>query len=452
MLFSRGSIQDHIERWQEKGLISPQTAAALREEAEDHATLTSAGHLARRLSMMGVVLLAAGVLMFVSANWEAMSRLMRLALMIVTLWGLLFGAVALQRHKAVWLSEGVLLLAAVVFGANIWLVAQMYHLHGNYLDAILLWGAGALLIGLLLNGQVTTALSIGLLGYWGTEVVLELESFQTWFFAPLWLVAMLVIWRNNWRMAIHVALLAAVVWLPLMLAWLLVRSSMPTFAIGPLFLELWADIGVVLFAVGMVLARGATKRRALLNIVSAHGAAYAVLAVIGLQHLGGLGLLGLLSITDSRMPSGQPWLSAVVLLSLLALLISAGAVLWALRRRAITSIDALALGIALASTGLLSSSTMKGQGIPVYWLLSLVVLLLAAWLVAIGTRLNRQRLARIGQVVFALEVLLLYVRAFGGLLQTSLFLLGGGVLLVSMALVHVKLHRFMSTSRKEGAP
>ncbi len=446
-MFFKDRTQDQIERWQRKGLIDEHTAANLRKEAAQHAGVAAGARLTGNLGMMGAALLAAGLLMFVSANWEAMSRLARFALLLAGLWSLLFGSVALRRLGHDWLAEGMLKLAAVAFGASIWLIAQSYHLHGNYLDAVFLWGAGALLIGLLLHGQGATALGLGLLGYWGGASVENYSAVPSWAFLPLWVLAMLAIWRHDWRMAMHVALLS-------LLLWLLARASLLPGMTPSLLPVLWACLGVMLFVAGMLLHRAAPARRALLNIVSAHGAAHAVLAVVAAQQMGHWFIGGFttrLWLSGAPLPGDMPpWWEGVRAWPL-AVLLGVGALGWGVWRQAITLTDALALGLALVATTL--SPRLGGglQVVPVYWLLSLVVLLLAVWLVASGIRLRRPRLSKIGHAIFMLEVLLLYVQALGGLLQTSLLFLGGGVLFIVMALAMAKLRRIM-VAKEEDSP
>ena len=94
---------------------------------------------------VGVVLIAAGVFSFVAANWQAMADWARVSVIL--------GATVLVSTVGWWLREyrglrvtgaALLVLGTVIFGAGIFLVAQVYNLAGNWPDGFIMWMIGAL--------------------------------------------------------------------------------------------------------------------------------------------------------------------------------------------------------------------------------------------------------------------------------------------------------------------
>ncbi len=424
-------LRADVQRWVEKRLVTPQQAEALLNEAREHHAASGGMRLPAALGILGAVLLAAGVLSFVAANWEAMSRLSRLLLLLAALWGALLGGTWLHRNDHKWLSEGILLLAAAIFGANIWLIAQMYHIEGHYPDAILLWGLGALLVSVLLGGQGAMILSLALLGYWAVTETLEFAAGPQWLFLLPWAIAAVTVWQRGWALAVHALLLALGAWLYAAATFLLMKHG-PEMA--GLVLLLQVVLGAALFTAGIALARAADERSRLLQVAASYGAALIVLAPLMAQ------LKGILPFWRfAELP-------AAAFLALLALLATIAA--FGLFLRLLTLADAGAFAAAFLAVAASDAPILPGARH--FWLLSLVVLGLALWAMAAGFRLERKPLVRLGFALFAVEVIHLYFRAFGGLLGTSVFFLSSGVLLIAIGGAYVKLSRYLS-ARRDGA-
>ena len=86
-----------------------------------------------------------GVILLFAYNWHAIPKFGKL--------GLVFGALVAAHAAGLWLfqradwrkqlGEALSLLGTMLFGAGIWLVAQMYHIDEHYPNGFLLWAAGA---------------------------------------------------------------------------------------------------------------------------------------------------------------------------------------------------------------------------------------------------------------------------------------------------------------------
>ena len=94
--------------------------------------------------MLGAVLFGFAIMSFVAANWNAMSKLARLMLLLSTLWACYGGAAYLFAGGSCPCSPRRHVLGGVAaYGASIMLIAQMYHMEGSPPDAVLLWALGA---------------------------------------------------------------------------------------------------------------------------------------------------------------------------------------------------------------------------------------------------------------------------------------------------------------------
>ena len=94
--------------------------------------------------MLGAVLFGFAVMSFVAANWNAMSKLARLLLLLATLWACYGGAAWLFQRQLPMFAQAAVLGGIAVYGASIMLISQMYHMEGSPPDAVLLWALGAL--------------------------------------------------------------------------------------------------------------------------------------------------------------------------------------------------------------------------------------------------------------------------------------------------------------------
>jgi uncharacterized membrane protein len=164
------------------------TVAAIQEavtrsrEAERAADLRT--RVVRVVVAVGAILIGAGVFSFVAANWQAMSDQLRI--------GIIVGAMALSSVVGWWLRErrglrftggALLLLGSIIFGAGIFLVAQIYNLSGNWPDGFVMWmiGTVAMAVATRLRALYVLALVVGVIpavGYpFGLADPIAVESF-----------------------------------------------------------------------------------------------------------------------------------------------------------------------------------------------------------------------------------------------------------------------------------
>ena len=83
MSLYRTRVERDLKRWQELGFVTEAGVGAIRG---DLAKSRSAFGAAQLFALLGAVLFGFAIMSFVAANWDAMSKLARLTLLLVTLW------------------------------------------------------------------------------------------------------------------------------------------------------------------------------------------------------------------------------------------------------------------------------------------------------------------------------------------------------------------------------
>ncbi|MDM7951859.1 MAG: DUF2157 domain-containing protein [Cyanobium sp. CZS 25K] len=166
--------ESRLERWRQAGLIDPTTAAAIRAWEQ-----TQPGTQRLRVPVLvavalGGVLVAAGLLLFVSTHWQALAPGQRFALLLALVVGLHGGAAAVEEPFPP-LAVALHGVGTVALGAGLFLAGQLFHLEAHWPLGLLLWALGA-------------GLGWGLLRQWPQLALLALLG-------PAWLI-------SEWQLAV----------------------------------------------------------------------------------------------------------------------------------------------------------------------------------------------------------------------------------------------------------
>jgi uncharacterized membrane protein len=159
------SWQSFLKRWSDAGLVDAATAERIRQFEASH---ESSGRLRWPILIavaFGAVMLAAGVLLFVSAHWDDLSPGARFSVVILLL--ALFhisGALVSERFPV--LATALHGVGTVALGAAIFLSAQVFNLEEHWPSGVLLWAVGAWIGVALLRDWVQVALAAILTPAW----------------------------------------------------------------------------------------------------------------------------------------------------------------------------------------------------------------------------------------------------------------------------------------------
>ncbi len=144
----RRLLERELPDWIAENIITSEQAEALAQRyALDTHDEESSGSFVRTIYTVGVTLIGLGVISFVAAHWDGLPASLKLLLVVAVMlvchglgyrWWKQTGA----RPK---LGHTLVLLGTLIFGANIGLVAQIFHIETNVAyQAYGFWAIGAL--------------------------------------------------------------------------------------------------------------------------------------------------------------------------------------------------------------------------------------------------------------------------------------------------------------------
>ncbi len=308
MSWYRHKVERDLARWQESGWVGEAGAAAIKA---DLASRKSPFGVASIFAILGAVLFGFAIMSFVAAHWTGMSKLARLALLLITLWGCYGAAAALFQRQLGLFAHAALLAGIAVYGASIMLIAQMYHMEGNPPDAVLWWALGALLAATLAQCNPALAATFVLLCVW-TAMERGLSNSPHWTFVPVWALAAGTAAWMGWRPGLHLAALSLTAWIV---------------PLGYLVLDHHAHWLVVLIGVAAAGIAAAAPQA-----IDRHVPASAALFTYGVA-IAFAGLFVLQFVDDGRWLSGareELSMQRMLLLAAITLVGLLGAMLWAL--------------------------------------------------------------------------------------------------------------------------
>lgn len=175
-------LRREAQLWRDEGLISSSQYQDLAERYRfNNLEAAARDRFGMMVISIGGILLFLGVITFVAANWQAWSREVKFILMMS-----LFLSTSItgfytwipvkqsnnERNKQQQgrriLGEGLLILSAFIFGANIVLMAQIFNINGSIPELFFAWGFGVLVMAyfLSLNSLGIMAIVLIQIGYW----------------------------------------------------------------------------------------------------------------------------------------------------------------------------------------------------------------------------------------------------------------------------------------------
>ncbi len=169
-------LQDQIGTWLDEGLIDSEQAESLRARYPVSGTDTPWSRII--VSSVGAVVFGLGIILFFAYNWADMHKFVKLAVVL--------GAVLAAHAAGFYLSassdakrglvESLHVMGTMLFGAGIWLVAQIYHIDEHYPNAFIVWGLGALALAWAMPSVAQGLLAVLLVFLWSCFEVFDFSS------------------------------------------------------------------------------------------------------------------------------------------------------------------------------------------------------------------------------------------------------------------------------------
>ena len=267
----RQRLEADLAQWEADGVIAPAAAASIRGALPP---LSPGINIAVVVAIVGGLLIAAAFLAFVAAHWTEIARLLRFAILLagmVVAGGL--GAWFAATGRTV-LADLCVSIGAIIFGAGIALVGQMYHLGDDFAGGMLLWAIGAFAAALLTGSRGALAVGLTAACIWTCMRLYDAPDTLHLPFVAVWLIAAGLAFAWHSRVAAHLVAIAALPW------WVATSLRFDLDGLQPSFVL--ANGAALLFGAGLAIAAARSPRALLLgSVLSIYGAfALAVVAFL----------------------------------------------------------------------------------------------------------------------------------------------------------------------------
>lgn len=178
-------LEAETPRWLSRRLLSESQLTSILALYEGRAQADRSSGQRFLKIMMGLASLLTGLaaLLLIGSNWDEIPRASKLLV--------IFGSVAATHGYAFYLSarsgrstgtDTLHFLGCLLFGAGIWLVAQVFHINAHYPDGLLWWGLGTLPFLLALGSTPLHLLYVALLGSWAGAEMFGFPRLSFWWF------------------------------------------------------------------------------------------------------------------------------------------------------------------------------------------------------------------------------------------------------------------------------
>ncbi len=435
-------LKQELPRWVAKGLVSSQNEAAiLATISNDDNEIKTLKPSFYAFSFLGIILLAVGIILFFASNWQVIPKIVKLALLFGGLWVsfALAGYLLIIKQKSPslhWFGQLLLFLGVVIFGSNIWLIAQIYHIDAHYPNGILIWSLGAWLVAFLLRQQACIILSLILVLIWSvTESQYFLRSIH-WMFIPVYILNILPILKEKWHFSWHVALIILILWLSDNILWLnypFYGSSQPNYFSYYFGLCCLAALTVW----GLSLASQQKKDIFGLGTLQHYAQFFFLLNVFYLS-------FPYLVEVRKQLPNFSLDLTIIFILALTLSSIWFYKVMLKISKH--TLIIGGSLIVALSALLILNYFQFNHSWLALGFNLTFVGFML--WFIAIGYELKDKIYINLSFLFFAFFIVARYFDVFWDLLNRSFFFMGGGVLLLLGSYILEKKRRILTQEIK----
>ncbi|MCF6292384.1 MAG: DUF2157 domain-containing protein [Robiginitomaculum sp.] len=414
--FYMKTLQQDLGHWIDQGWVDADHKDKILQHA---ASKKSSMNVISILVILGVVLLGFAAISFVAANWAGMGKLIRVALILSAMWiAFLIAAFALSRKVMVY-AHAFGLLGAILFGAGIMLIAQTFNIQAHYPTGVLIWFFGAFTTAFILQSKPILIFSCLLAGLWMSMAFAGNipDNLQLWLFPVLAIILAFSAIRLKSKVSLHIIAISLIVYLSSCLF-----RGVDTFdiEIGMLF-SLNGGVFIIAALLFSLLPKGFFGRNVFVGWL-----ALAVLTTAFSQQF------GFNSFNNEYLLLG---VLAGALLLIVALLV------WHWRTKSLPFLLAISIFTGSALILFNPAIIIITSEILVQMLYGAVFFASCIMLLVHGTNSRQNYLLWLGGIGFTAQALYVYFETFKDLLNTSLFFLIGGLLLLILSVIALRLSK-----------
>lgn len=156
---------------------------------------------------IGAVLIGAGIFSFIASNWEYLSKIAKLSIILISLlatYGI--GWYLQEKYKFEKTGAALYLLGSIIYGSGIFLVAQMFDIRIDWSDGFVLWMIGVIAVALALDSfsHFYLAIILGFIAVVGSPIDIfpdfYAERFSFFTSLSLLIIATLLTFFVGWKL------------------------------------------------------------------------------------------------------------------------------------------------------------------------------------------------------------------------------------------------------------
>lgn len=445
-------LRKELPDWSDKGWITPSGEAAILGDAEARA-VQGIHVIPIALAVIGALTLGAGIILFFAANWDEMPKIVKLIVLFGSMWiayAIAGRGLSGSARASGAIAHAMLLLGVILFGANIHLIAQIYHIDAHYPNGVLLWTLGALVLVWAVPSQPAAVAGIALAILWSGMEIMDFGQHIHWPFLAVWApFAALALYRG-WKWASCAALVSLGIWcFMILIDWPYDQRGQDLY-----LLQIFALLGVAIHLAGVAM-RDIPRLAALSTVVRRTALVGALFATHFFIYVGVHGLPWY-SWSSSRIDAATWTREAVAdpgmivfiaVFALAALALAADRYRRVAARRSRRDMAGIALAT-LAAAAMLANPFLPGRYADVvfmYAAINGIVFALLIWMVVQGYRSGERFQVYSAFVAYGAGMLAVYFMDFFTLMNRSLFVMGGGAILIAGVYILERQRRSIET-------
>ena len=160
-------MRREIHDWRSEGLITSEMALILSlryPEGEVDRRLFNLSRLSGAIAILGAILVGVGIISVLAANWQHISDVVKIGLMVVvTSSAYAMGGFLAFREGYTRTGIALILLGAILYGASIHLIAQAFNIEVNHPVLVPAWFLGVAPLAYITRSRAVLAFSLILL-------------------------------------------------------------------------------------------------------------------------------------------------------------------------------------------------------------------------------------------------------------------------------------------------
>ena len=176
-----------LDRLVAEGLLAPEQASEVRTRLAASLAQERRRRAARAIGVLGAAAFGAGVILFFAANWSEIARPLRVAILLIGLAAFYTaGFWLLEVRRALRsVGHGFVFVGAILFGASLFLVGQMYNVDAHDPLGFAIWSGGALATTLFFRSKPTAGLTVLAFEAWIIHELVDYdETYEAVRFVP----------------------------------------------------------------------------------------------------------------------------------------------------------------------------------------------------------------------------------------------------------------------------